>query len=121
MLLGIKRIYNKPDITDGQRVLVDRLWPRGVKKSTSNIDEWFKEVAPSNELRKWFSHDPEKWKEFKKKYRKEIEGTKAFIELVELIKASDVTFLYAAKDTEHNNAAALAEMVKEKLGQSTQP
>ncbi|MDE1804853.1 MAG: DUF488 domain-containing protein [Candidatus Micrarchaeota archaeon] len=115
MLAGVKRIYEKPDITDGQRVLVDRLWPRGVKKSTSNIDIWLKDVAPSNELRKWFAHDPEKWEEFKKRYRKEIEGTKAFAELLKLVKASDVTFVFAAKDVEHNNAVALAEFVGEKL------
>ena len=115
MLLGIKRIYDKPDITDGQRVLVDRLWPRGVKKSTSNIDLWLKEVAPSDELRKWFSHDPAKWEEFKDKYKKELGGTKAFLELIKIVKDSDVTFLFAAKDIEHNNAVALAEFIKEKV------
>ncbi|MGI0141777.1 MAG: DUF488 domain-containing protein [Candidatus Micrarchaeales archaeon] len=115
MLLGIKRIYDKAEVTDGKRVLVDRLWPRGVKKSTSNVDEWLKEVAPSDELRKWFSHDPEKWEEFKHKYRKEVEGTKAFTEILKMVKESDVTFIFAAKDTEHNNAVALAEFVKEKL------
>ncbi len=115
LLLGIKRIYDKAEVTDGKRVLVDRLWPRGVKKSTSNVDEWLKEVAPSDELRKWFSHDPEKWEEFKHKYRKEVEGTKAFTEILKMVKESDVTFIFAAKDTEHNNAVALAEFVKEKL------
>lgn len=115
LLLGIKRIYDKADVTDGQRVLVDRLWPRGVKKSTSNIDLWLKDVAPSNELRKWFSHDPTKWEEFKHKYKKEVEGTKAFLELVKIVRDSDVTFLFAAKDVEHNNAVALAEFIKEKV------
>ena len=115
MLLGIKRIYDKAEVTDGKRVLVDRLWPRGVKKSTSNVDEWMKEIAPSNELRKWFSHDPEKWEEFKKKYRDEIIQTKAFKELLESIKESDVTLVYSSKEAEHNNAVALAEFIKEKL------
>ncbi|MDE1828556.1 MAG: DUF488 domain-containing protein [Candidatus Micrarchaeota archaeon] len=115
MLTGVKRIYEKPVITDGKRVLVDRLWPRGVKKSTSNIDLWLKEVAPSDSLRKWFSHDPEKWEEFKDRYRKELDGTRPFLELIEMVKKTDVTFIYASADTEYNNAVALAEFVREKL------
>lgn len=115
VLLGIKRIYEKPDITDGQRMLVDRLWPRGVKKSTSNIDIWLKEIGPSDELRKWFSHEPEKWEEFKLRYRKELEGSKVFLDLLKTLKESDITFVYSSKDTEHNNAVALAEIVKEKF------
>ncbi|MDE1846058.1 MAG: DUF488 domain-containing protein [Candidatus Micrarchaeota archaeon] len=112
MLIGIKRIYDKPEVTDGQRMLVDRLWPRGVKKSTSNIDVWLKEIAPSDELRKWFSHEPERWEEFKERYKKEIVGTKPFLELLKTLKESDVTFVFAAKDVEHNNAVALAEFVR---------
>ena len=94
---------------------MDRLWPRGVKKSTSNIDLWLKEVAPSDSLRKWFSHDPEKWEEFKDRYRKELDGTRPFLELIEMLKKTDVTFIYASADTEYNNAVALAEFVGEKL------
>ncbi|MDE1869569.1 MAG: DUF488 domain-containing protein [Candidatus Micrarchaeota archaeon] len=115
MLIGIKRIYDKPDITDGQRILVDRLWPRGVKKSTSNIDLWLKEVAPSDELRKWFSHETEKWEEFKRRYKTELDSNKAFKELLKTVKESDVTFVFAAKDVEHNNAVALAEFVRTAL------
>lgn len=115
MLVGIKRIYDKPDITDGQRMLVDRLWPRGVKKSTSNIDVWLKEIGPSDELRKWFSHDVTKWEEFKQRYKKELEGSKVFAELLKKLKESDITFVYSSKDLEHNNAVALSEIVKEAL------
>ncbi len=113
MLVGIKRIYEKASITDGKRVFVDRLWPRGVKKSTANIDMWLKEIAPSNELRLWFSHDPKKWPEFRKRYFKELDRNKAASDLVKLIESNDVTILYAAKDTEHNNAVALVDFIKE--------
>ncbi len=115
MLLGVKRVYEKRDITDGKRILVDRLWPRGVKKSTQNVDMWLKEVSPSDELRKWFSHEPEKWEEFKSRYRKELMGNKKFEELVEMVKKNDITLIYSAKDTLYNNAVALAEFIKEKL------
>ncbi|MHB1830223.1 MAG: DUF488 domain-containing protein [Candidatus Micrarchaeaceae archaeon] len=115
MLVGVKRIYDKPSITDGKRVFVDRLWPRGVKKSTVNIDIWMKEVAPSDELRQWFNHEPEKWDGFSKKYREELAINKHFEELLALVKSSDVTLLYSAKDIEHNNAVVLSEMLKERL------
>jgi uncharacterized protein YeaO (DUF488 family) len=115
VLLGIKRIYEKAQITDGKRVLIDRLWPRGVKKSVVNIDLWLKDVAPSNELRKWFSHDPSKWEEFKKRYRKELENSRAFDQLLDLVKKSDVTLLYSSKEPKHNNAVALEEFIKERL------
>ncbi len=112
MLIDIKRIYDKPGIIDGKRILVDRLWPRGVKRSTVNIDIWLKEVAPSDELRQWFNNSPDKWMEFKKKYKKELDSSKAFIELVHITRVHDVTLLYAAKDEKHNNAVALAEFLK---------
>ncbi len=118
VLVGLKRIYEKSGITDGKRVLVDRLWPRGVKKSTANVDLWLKDVAPSDELRQWFSHDPSKWKEFKAKYKRELDGSKAFADLADMVRTSDVTILYAAKDTEHNNAVALAEFLEAKDGAS---
>lgn len=115
MLLGVKRIYEKRDLTDGKRILVDRLWPRGIKKSTQNLDEWMKDVAPSDELRKWFAHDPGKWDEFKERYRTELEGSRGFEQLVKLAKETDITLVYSAKDAEHNNAVALAEFVKERV------
>lgn len=115
MLLGIKRIYEKASMTDGKRILVDRLWPRGVRKSTSNVDSWLKEIAPSEGLRKWFGHNPEKWLAFKKKYEAELKRNSAFEALVEQAKKEDVMLIYAAKDGEHNNAAALAEFLRRRM------
>lgn len=115
MLLGIKRVYDKREITTGKCILVDRLWPRGVKKSTQNIDIWMKDVAPSEELRKWFAHEPGKWSVFKAKYKRELVWNKKFDDLLELAKKTDVTLVYSAKDTEHNNAVALAEFITERL------
>ena len=86
-----------------------------MRKSTNNIDLWLKDVAPSNELRKWFGHDPNKWEEFKRRYWDEIKNSKKFAELLELVKKEDVTFVYAAKDEQYNNAVALAEFVKKEL------
>jgi len=114
-LLGVRRVYAKRSPTEGKLILVDRLWPRGLRKSTNNIDLWLKDVAPSNELRKWFEHDPSKWEEFKRRYWDEIKNSKKFAELVELVKKEDVTFVYAAKDEQYNNAVALAEFVKKEL------
>lgn len=116
MLLGIKRIYDKVEVTDGTRILVDRLWPRGVKKSTAHIDKWLKDVAPSNELRLWFNHDPARWEEFRKKYERELKGNKTFEELVSMAKTGDITLVYAAQDTERNNAVVLSEVLKAELG-----
>ena len=117
MLVGIKRIYDKAEITDGKRILVDALWPRGVKKGTANIDLWMKEVAPSDQLRKWFAHDPNKWVEFKARYKKELDANEHIKKLLDLVKNEDVTLVYAARDTEHNNAVVLMEYIKEKLGE----
>jgi uncharacterized protein YeaO (DUF488 family) len=107
--IRLKRVYEKPSADDGLRILVDRLWPRGLKREAAKIDSWVKEVAPSDELRKWFGHDPELWTEFRKRYRAEFAKNKqAASELREAMKSREVvTFLYAAKDEEHNNAVAL--------------
>lgn len=112
-MLRIKRVYEEASKEDGYRVLVDRLWPRGISKEKAHIDLWLKEIAPSNELRKWFGHDPEKWQEFKTKYKKELnENEDALKELVSLIKKhSHMTLLYGAKDTEHNQALVLHELL----------
>jgi uncharacterized protein YeaO (DUF488 family) len=115
MLMGVKRIYDKRDLTDGRRILVERLWPRGVKKSTQGIDEWVKDVAPSTELRKWFSHDPAKWEEFRGRYEAELKANPKVDELIATIRSSDVTLVYSAKDTEHNSALVLAEFIKKRL------
>lgn len=114
-LINIKRIYDKASITDGKRVLVDGLWPRGIRKSTANIDLWLKEVAPSKELRLWFSHDSKKWEQFKKRYAKELEDNKAFESLLDMAKAGDITLLYATTDDEHNNAVVLLEMLNGRM------
>ncbi len=116
--MGVRRVYEKRSPTEGTLVLVDRLWPRGLRKDTNQVDVWLKDVAPSNELRKWFAHDPNKWEEFKKRYWEELKNNKKFYDLVELVKKEDVTFVYAAKDTEHNNAVALAEFVKKAIGEA---
>lgn len=118
MLVSVKRIYDKPSITDGKRILVDRLWPRGVKRSTSNVDMWFREIAPSDDLRQWFHANPDKWVEFKKKYKKELEGSKHFVEMVHIVRTNDVTILYASKDDKHNNAIALEEFLNDGLAKA---
>ena len=112
MLLGIKRIYDKASITDGKRILVDRLWPIGVRRSTSSIDIWLKDIAPSEELRKWFNHDPKRWQEFKIKYIKELQNNSALKNLRERIAVEDVTLIYTAKDNKRNNAVVLASLLK---------
>ena len=111
-MLKVKRVYDPVAADDGKRILVDRLWPRGIKKEKARIDEWRKEISPSNELRKWYSHDPAKWAEFKKRYKEEIAGKE---ELLKKIKAEarkqTVTLLFSSKELELNNAVALKEML----------
>src|SRR5665213_4300130 len=102
-MIHLKRVYEEPSPTDGFRVLVDRLWPRGVTKERAAVDLWLKEVAPSPQLRKWFDHDPAKWKQFEQRYWKEL---KSRIQAVALLRRTcrrtPVTFIYAAHDQEHN-------------------
>ncbi len=113
MPVSLKRVYERPSAADGKRVLVERLWPRGLKKEDAKVDEWLREIAPSTELRKWFGHDPEKWNEFKQRYWKELQKKSDIIsKLAEEIKESHVTFVFAAKDEQHNNAVALKEYVE---------
>jgi uncharacterized protein YeaO (DUF488 family) len=105
MEIKLKRVYEKPDEKDGYRILVDRLWPRGLTKEKAAVDLWLKDIAPTTELRKWFNHDPEKWKEFQKKYLNEIEENKEAVStLKEHLKKGTVTLLYGAKDEVHNEA-----------------
>jgi len=113
-MVKIKRIYEKTEKEDGYRVLIDHLWPRGVSKEKANINLWLKEISPSNELRKWFNHEPDKWLEFKKRYREELHSKKEEInQLEEIIKREKtVTLLYSASNKEYNNAAALVEILK---------
>jgi uncharacterized protein YeaO (DUF488 family) len=107
-MIKIKRIYEARSAGDGYRILVDRLWPRGMKKETANINIWMKEIAPSSELRKWFNHDPEKWKSFLAKYKTELEPSPLFAELKSLAeKHKIITLLYGSKDEQYNQAVAL--------------
>ena len=113
MNLKLKRVYEPSDKNDGTRILIDRLWPRGMTKAKAGVDIWLKELAPSAELRKWFGHDPDKWTEFKKRYRAELEeNDEQLARLREEIKKGAVTLLYGAKDEEHNDAVALAEFLR---------
>jgi len=115
-LIRLKRIYEQSSDQDGFRVLVDRLWPRGIRKNEVRLDLWLKEIAPSDELRKWFSHDPEKWEEFRRRYLEELELKKDYLErLIEKAKETDLTLLYAAKNEDFNNATVLKECLESKL------
>lgn len=106
----IKRAYEAPARSDGTRVLVDRLWPRGVKKADADIAQWMKEIAPSNELRKWFGHEPERWEEFRRRYRTELAGKRELLaQLRELARRGPLTLVYSAHDQEHNQAVVLRE------------
>ncbi len=110
MVIRVKRAYEEASPADGRRVLVDRLWPRGVRKENARVDAWVREVAPSGELRKWFGHDPGRWEEFKRRYFKELETHREHVEdLCQQLRSDTVTLLYGAKDAEHNNAIALRE------------
>jgi uncharacterized protein YeaO (DUF488 family) len=114
MQIWTKRVYEEPGQQDGMRVLVDRIWPRGVSKDEALIDHWLKDIAPSTELRKWFNHDPQKWVEFKKKYFLELKGKDEELEeLLRMAHKGRVTLVYGAKDQEHNNAVALKEYLEE--------
>ena len=112
MQIKIKRAYETPDDEDGQRILVDRLWPRGISKDRARIDFWPKELAPSTELRRWYGHDPEKWTEFKARYFKELDTQPVLMkELLEWIRRGTVTFVYSSKERRLNNAVAIREYV----------
>lgn len=114
MNIKIKRVYEPSEKEDGIRILVDRLWPRGLTKEKAGIDLWLKEIAPSNELRKWFNHDPAKRKEFKQRYYHELKKNKeAVSQLKEQLKKGTATLVYSAKDEEYNNAVALKELLKD--------
>jgi uncharacterized protein YeaO (DUF488 family) len=109
-MITTKRVYDPPSPSDGARFLVERLWPRGVAKEKLKIDAWLKEVGPSTELRKWFNHDPDKWDEFRKRYRRELDAhPDAWQPIVSAARRGPVTLVYSSHDTEHNNAVALRE------------
>ena len=112
-MIKLKRIYDKPTKDDGFRILVDRLWPRGLSKANSRVDLWLKDVAPTDRLRKWFSHDPKKWQEFQIKYKSELKEKAELVQQIEQIEKEHgiVTLLYAAMDEKHNNAVVLSQIL----------
>ncbi len=112
-MLRTKRVYERPSDEDGFRILVDRLWPRGLTKKAARIDFWAKMVAPSDYLRKWFKHDPAKWDEFRSRYKRQLEDNEEIKVLRNVVREKDdVTLVYAAKDERHNNAVALKELLR---------
>jgi len=112
MNIMLKRAYDPPARTDGERILVDRLWPRGVAKAKAGIDLWLKDVAPSTALRQWFGHAPEKWSEFKKRYRAELKDNPALSELRARLRQGRITLIYAARDRLHNEAVVLKQILE---------
>jgi uncharacterized protein YeaO (DUF488 family) len=119
MKLTVERIYTKPADLNGYRILVDRLWPRGISKINAHLDWWAKQVGPSNELRKWFGHDPAKFAEFKQRYLAELADNPAFAELKDkvsvILQKQNVILLYGAKDEQHNQAVILKELLAKSL------
>jgi uncharacterized protein YeaO (DUF488 family) len=112
--IAVKRVYEPASKDDGQRVLIDRIWPRGVTKDKAALTLWLKDLAPSTELRKWFDHEPERWEEFRKRYRAELDGRREPLrELMALLEQGRVTLLFGAHEERYNNAVALAEYLKE--------
>jgi uncharacterized protein YeaO (DUF488 family) len=112
MAIKLKRVYEEPATTDGTRILVDRLWPRGLTKEKAHVDVWLKDVAPSTALRKWFSHDPAKWPEFKARYKAELKNNASQLALLkQAITRGPATLLYGAKDTKHNEAVVLQDLL----------
>lgn len=115
-MIRLKRVYDEPSNQDGLRILVERLWPRGVSKEKATVDLWLKDLAPSTELRKWFGHAPEKWDEFRKRYWSELREKGDLLTLLKhRTTEGNVTFVFAAKDEERNSAVALKEFLEEKM------
>jgi uncharacterized protein YeaO (DUF488 family) len=115
-MLYLKRVYERPEPSDGKRILVDRLWPRGLAKRKAAVDEWMKDIAPSPELRRWFRHDPAKWTEFGRRYRRELNGHRLLLhKLATLAARRRVTLVYAARDESHNDARVLAAVVRRRI------
>ena len=122
--LRIKRVYEPNEKADGRRVLVDRLWPRGLTREKAAIDRWLKELGPSTELRKWFDHRTERWQEFTKRYRRELAGPAArplMKELATMAAAGPLTLLFSAHDEEHNQAVVIAHVLRARLGRAKRP
>lgn len=115
-MINVKRVYDAADKTDGTRYLIERLWPRGIRKDSLPIAGWLKDAGPTTELRKWFNHDPEKWDEFRRRYVAELEANPdSWRPIVEAARKGTVTLIYSSHDMEHNNAIALQEFLKRRL------
>lgn len=115
-MIRVKRVYEPAVKSDGARFLIDHLWPRGVKKEAVHVERWIKSVSPSNELRSWFGHEPAKWKEFQRRYFAELdEQPENWQSLLEAAREKDITLVYSARDSEHNNAVALKSYLEKKL------
>lgn len=113
-MIRVKRVYDPPEPADGCRILVDRIWPRGLSRERAAVDLWLRDAAPSDALRKWYAHEPARWPEFKRRYRRELEDRPAALEEIRArAREGTVTLLYAASDRERNNAVALAEFLGE--------
>jgi len=118
-MLKVKRVYEKPSAADGDRYLVDRLWPRGLKKQDAHLKGWLRDLAPSSDLRHWFSHDPHRWEEFQRRYVAELEDpekTSQIEDLLERVRQGIATLVFAAKDEEKNNAVVLKHYLEQRLG-----
>jgi uncharacterized protein YeaO (DUF488 family) len=121
-MLKVKRVYEKKSAGDGKRIYVDRLWPRGLNKEAAAIDEWLKELSPSDGLRRWFGHEPNKFPEFRQKYIEELslpERQAQIARLAELAAGMDITLVYSARDSQHNNAVVLAELIDRAIREKT--
>ncbi len=116
-MLKIKRVYDPPSAGDGKRILIDRLWPRGLRKDNAKIDAWIKEAGPATELRKWFNHEPEKWKGFKQRFFAELDAKPDVVsEIIGLARKGTVTLLFGSKEERFNNAVALKEYLEARMG-----
>lgn len=117
-MVKVKRAYEAPSPADGRRILVDRLWPRGIKKAEANLAAWLKDLAPSDDLRRWFDHNPERWEEFHRRYVQELaapDKTPLLQDLVTQARQGTVTLVYAARDRDHNNAVVMQTLLEERL------
>jgi uncharacterized protein YeaO (DUF488 family) len=118
-MIKLKRVYEPAASSDGSRVLVERLWPRGVRKANLKIDAWLKEIGPSNDLRRWFAHDPKKWDVFRERYFAELDSKrKVWKGLVQAARRGPITLIYSSRDPEHNNAVALKDYLQTKMKRS---
>lgn len=118
-MIGLKKVYEAVEVKDGKRFLIERLWPRGIKKAALELDAWIKEAGPSDKLRRWFGHDPVKWDEFRRRYFAELDSRPGVLQpILKAASEDEVTLLYSSHDTEHNNAVALKEYLESKMSRA---